>query len=138
MKITARVEYACQAIFELALRGQNDRIQAREIAERQQIPLKFLEQILIQLKNAGLVTSIRGAGGGYLLGRPPSQIRLKDIMEAVEGEVSLIDPRLKRESTVLKVWREIEEEFLSRLESVTVEDLVKRRIREDQVIVYHI
>ena len=63
MKITARVEYATLAVFELALQAGLQRVQAKEVSEKQQIPLKFLEQILIQLKNGGLVRSVRGAGG---------------------------------------------------------------------------
>ncbi len=65
MKITARAEYASVAVLELALHFNSGQIQAKEIADRQNIPLKFLEQILIQLRNAGLVKSVRGAAGGY-------------------------------------------------------------------------
>ena len=138
MKITARVDYAILGIFELALNCRGERIQAKEIADRQSIPLRFLEQILIQLKKAGLVQSIRGASGGYVLAKDPVQISLKDVVEAVEGEVSLLDPRLNPNSTVLRVWREIEEEFVEKLSSITLQDLVHRKLQEQQVIVYHI
>lgn len=137
MKITARVDYAILAVFELALRPPGERVQARDIAECQKIPLRFLEQILNQLKKAGLVTSTRGKTGGYVLGKPPSRISLKDILEAVEGEWSLVDRRVP-DSTVVRVWREIEGEFLERLESVTVQELVKRKVEEDKVILYYI
>lgn len=138
MKITARVDYAILAMFELALNSRERRLQAKEIAERQQIPLRFLEQILIQLKRGGLVQSSRGAAGGYVLARSPSQITLQDIMEAVEGEVSLVDPKHNPNSTVLRVLREIEEEFVEKLRSITVRDLVHRKLRESKVLVYHI
>lgn len=138
MKITARVDYAVLAVFELALHAPGDRVQAREIAENQQIPLRFLEQILIQLKRAGLVQSIRGAAGGYMLAKTASDITLKDVLEAVEGELALLDPRLNPNSTVLRVWKEIEEELLEKLRSITIENLVRRKIREDKVIVYQI
>jgi Rrf2 family protein len=85
MKITARVEYAVLALFELALNSRERQVQAREISERQKIPLRFLEQIMIQLKKAQLVKSVRGAAGGYLLGRSPADITLRDVVEAVEG-----------------------------------------------------
>ncbi len=138
MKITARVDYAILGIFELALNGRGQRVQAKEIAERQNIPLRFLEQILIQLKKGGLVQSIRGASGGYVLAKDPVQISLKDVVEAVEGEVSFFDSRLNQNSTVLRVWREIEEEFVEQLSSITLQDLVHRKLQEQQVIVYHI
>ena len=138
MKITARADYALLAVFELAVRWRRNRVQAREIATRQRIPQRFLEQILIQLKRAGLVRSIRGAGGGYVLAKQPSQIHLRDVVEAVEGELRLLDPRLNPNSTVLRVWRKIETEFLQKLCSITIEDLVQRKVQEDKVIVYHI
>ena len=84
MKITARTEYATLAVLELALREGASHIQAKEIAERQSIPLKFLEQILSQLRTAGVVRSVRGASGGYSLARAASKISLKDVVAAVE------------------------------------------------------
>ncbi len=137
MRITARVDYAILAVFELALRPVGERVQARDIAESQKIPLRFLEQILSQLKKAGLVSSTRGKTGGYVLGKLPSRITLREILEAVEGEWSLVDRRAP-DSTVVRVWREIEDEFLKRLESVSLQDLVKRKIEEDKVILYYI
>jgi len=138
MKITARVEYAVLALFELALGGADSQVQAREISTRQQIPLRFLEQILIQLKKAGLVKSVRGASGGYLLGRDASEISLKDVVEAVEGELTLLDSHLSADSMVYLVWREVEEDFLEKLSSINIQELVRRKIRQDGVLSYQI
>lgn len=138
MKITARVEYAVLALFELALGGGTRQIQAREISTRQRIPLRFLEQILIQLKKAGLVKSVRGASGGYLLARPPSSVTLKDVVEAVEGELTLLDPHLSTDSMVYLVWREVEKDFLEKLSSITMQDLVRRKIVQDGILSYQI
>jgi Rrf2 family protein len=138
MKITARVEYALLALFELALAGNDRQIQAREISARQRIPLRFLEQILIQLKKAGLVKSVRGASGGYLLGRHASAITLKDVVEAVEGELTLLDPHLSTDSMVYQVWREVERNYLEKLSSITMQDLVGRKIRQDGILSYQI
>lgn len=138
MKITARVEYAVLALFELALGGSERQIQAREISARQRIPLRFLEQILIQLKKAGLVKSVRGASGGYLLGRPAADITLKDVVEAVEGELTLLDPHLSADSMVYLVWQEVEKDFLSKLSSINMQDLVRRKIRQDGILSYQI
>ncbi|MDA2929974.1 Rrf2 family transcriptional regulator [Acidobacteria bacterium AH-259-O06] len=138
MKITARVTYAILALFELALHPPETRVQAREIAQRQQIPLRFLEQIMIQLRKARFVRSTRGAAGGYVLDKPPAQITLKDVVEAVEGGISFFDPKLNPNSSILKIWSEIEGEFLEKLRSITLQDLVRRKFQEDKVIVYHI
>jgi Rrf2 family transcriptional regulator, cysteine metabolism repressor len=132
MKITARAEYASVAVLELALNFNSGQIQAKEIADRQNIPLKFLEQILIQLRNTGLVKSVRGAAGGYLLAQPPDRISLKDVVEAVEGELNIVDEKLT-DSTLRAVWAEIQEDFLSRLDSVSIQSLVTRKLRENQV-----
>lgn len=138
MRITARVDYAILAVFELALHAKGRRMQARELSEKQQIPLRFLEQILIQLKKAGLVESARGSNGGYMLAQQPDRISLAEIIAAVEGEVTLIDSRVNPSSVLSQVWKEIEQSLLSQLESVSVQDLVRRKIQQEQVIVYHI
>ncbi len=138
MKVTARVDYAIRAVFELALNAGASHLQAKEIADRQKIPLRFLEQILTQLKKSGLVHSIRGASGGYRLAKTAERISLRDVMETVEGEILFVDPRVNTDSIVVRVWREIESEFLETLAAISLQDLVRRKIRADQVIVYHI
>jgi len=137
MKITARAEYASLAILELALSYNSGHIQAKEIAERKQIPPKFLEQILIQLRNAGLIQSLRGASGGYLLARPPEQITLREVVEAVEGELNIVDAKLE-DKTLVKVWAEIQENFLKSLEIITIQKLVTRKLKERGVLDFQI
>lgn len=86
MKISAKTEYACIAVLELASQyGTAEPIQIRRIADRHQVPPRFLVQILLQLKGAGLVASTRGAAGGYQLIRPPEEISLGEVMELIEG-----------------------------------------------------
>jgi Rrf2 family protein len=138
MKITARVTYAISAVFELATHPPQQRVQAREIAARQQIPLRFLQQILTQLKKADLVKSVHGPAGGYALEKSADEITLKDVMAAVEGEVLFFDPGLSSNTSITKVWMEIEEYFQEKLESISIQDLIRRKIQEDEVIVYHI
>ena len=122
----------------MALNAGASHLQAKEIADRQKIPLRFLEQILTQLKKSGLVHSIRGASGGYRLAKTAERISLRDVMETVEGEILFVDPRVNTDSIVVRVWREIESEFLETLAAISLQDLVRRKIRADQVIVYHI
>src|SRR3954453_12259131 len=86
MNLSAKNEYACLAMLQMAQEYDSDELlQIRRIADEQGIPSRFLVQILLQLKGAGLVASTRGAAGGYRLSRPPQEISLSDVIEAMEG-----------------------------------------------------
>lgn len=91
MKLSKRGEYAIKALIDLAL-GDDEHmvVQIRKIAEREQIPLKFLEQILLTLKNAGILHSRLGVGGGYYLARPADQITLGQIVRTLDGTLAPI------------------------------------------------
>lgn len=86
MKLSAKTEYACLAMLALAEEfDSGEPVQLRRIADEHGIPARFLVQILAQLKGAALVASTRGASGGYRLARPPHEITLCDVIEAIEG-----------------------------------------------------
>ncbi|MCZ6463700.1 MAG: Rrf2 family transcriptional regulator [Proteobacteria bacterium] len=85
MRLSLQVQYAVCGIFDLAYNGQGRPVQVRVIGERQEIPTRYLEQIFQRLRKAELVISKRGPGGGYTLARPPTEVTLRDIVEAVEG-----------------------------------------------------
>ena len=87
MRFSRQVQYALCGIFDLAYNGAGEPVHVRRIGERQQIPHRFLEQIFQRLRRAGLVTGKRGPGGGFVLARPPSQISLREIVEAVDGPI---------------------------------------------------
>ncbi|HEY6565568.1 MAG TPA: Rrf2 family transcriptional regulator [Pirellulaceae bacterium] len=111
MSLSAKVEYACIAMLDLAVMdGIGRPVQQRRMAERHDIPAQFLVQILQQLRAAGLVTSTRGASGGYQLARPSEDITLWDVVTAVQGDVERF-PFENRESSVAsvlrKVWTEV-------------------------------
>jgi Rrf2 family transcriptional regulator, cysteine metabolism repressor len=84
-KISQKTEYALRAMIELTLRGGQGLVSAREIAEAQHIPVRFLEQQLGALHKAGIVESFRGAGGGCRLARAPEDLRVADVVDAIEG-----------------------------------------------------
>jgi len=89
MRLSKRGEYGLRAMIDMTTWGQgNGVIQIKEIAERQQIPTKFLEQILLTLKNAGLLHSKMGVGGGYYLARPADQITLGHIVRVLDGPLA--------------------------------------------------
>jgi Rrf2 family protein len=87
MRLSAKADYALRASVELASLGDGH-VKAEAVARAQSIPLRFLEQILLDLKHAGLVASQRGAEGGYWLARPPSEIALAEVIRAVEGPLA--------------------------------------------------
>ena len=89
--LSSRTRYATRAILDLALRFEEGHaVQIHDIAQRQQIPLKFLEQILLSLKRNGFVQSRKGPGGGYFLAKPPREITLGAVVRAVEGPLAPI------------------------------------------------
>src|SRR3954471_2950188 len=89
MIVSANTEYACIAVLELAARhAQNEPVRIRDIAAAHGIPSRFLVQILLQLKSAGLVQSVRWAAGGYQLAREPDEITLLDVMTVVDAQLA--------------------------------------------------
>ncbi len=88
MRVSRKGEYALRAMIVLALNYGGGRVQIREIAEEERIPKKFLEQILLELKKAGLLESRRGAGGGYRLMKPPEEISLARVVRIIDGPLA--------------------------------------------------
>lgn len=95
LRLSNRGRYALKAVFDLACHADAP-VQVRDVASRQRIPLRFLEQIFQLLKRGGLVESKRGPRGGFLLAREPDEVKLGDILRAVEGPVVLTAPSRKR------------------------------------------
>ncbi len=133
----SKLRYALCAATDLAMRSDSDACQSREIAARQDIPGPYLDQILASLKSAGIVSSIRGAGGGYRLARTADRIRVGDIVRAVLREDRLFSCNTEEEPPevdtpgVAWVVREMEENverlLTERLDSITLADLVQRK-----------
>ena len=143
MKVSAKTEYACLAMLELAARyDAREPVRIRTIADEHGIPSRFLVQILLQLKGAGFVTSTRGASGGYQLVKPPREISLGEVMKVVEGQ----DPELTSTNLALNsptarvltdAWQEIAQVHYDMLRSITFADLVEQVKREAENM-YHI
>jgi Rrf2 family protein len=144
MRISAKAEYACVAMLELAANYTAPQpVRIKAIAEAQGIPQRFLVQILLQLKTAGLVASVRGAGGGYQLARPPGAISLADVVNAIDDRS--LTPRSALGETLrspavavlLSVWREIHAEEQRLLEELTLAELI-RRAQQGNALSYQI
>jgi len=149
MRVSHRATYGIMAAVDLAMNGKSEPIQARTIAKRQSIPVRFLEQVLHTMKKAGLVDSIRGAQGGYLLLKSPSELSMADILEALDGPVlhgGSIDGhtherRESRQHLLLRqVWEQVEQAERAVLEAITIETLVERQrtLDQQQNPMYHI
>jgi Rrf2 family protein len=130
MNLSAKTEYACLAMLELAQHFQDGRpIQVRRIAEGHGIPSPFLVQILQDLKRSGLVASTRGAGGGYRLTGEPQEITLADVLDAVEANeeptTSAADSS-PLAPVLLDVCREISTARRTRLQDITLAQLLEK------------
>jgi Rrf2 family iron-sulfur cluster assembly transcriptional regulator len=133
MRLSLQVQYAICGVFDLAYNGQGEPVQVRVIAERQAVPLRYLEQIFRRLRQAALVTSKRGPGGGYSLAREPSAITLRQVLEAVEGPVadSLAMERNPEAQGFRPdfLWDELAARFSGALEETTLDALCREAER---------
>jgi Rrf2 family protein len=137
MRITAKADYAVRAAIEMAVAG-DEPVKGERIAEAQDIPLQFLEHILLELKHARLVRARRGARGGYWLARPPEEITLASVIRAVEGPLANIQD-MAPEATkypghaekLSDVWIAVRASLRRVLEHVTIADLRDGSIPDD-------
>ncbi len=144
MKISAKTEYACIAMLELSSRfGSGEPVRIRKIAERHHVPPRFLVQILLQLKSAGLVASTRGAAGGYHLVHPPESVSLGDVMAVIEGTRNgegKVTSSASPDSPAVKVlnaaWQGIAEMERKLLGDISFAELLDRAREQDGQMYY--
>ncbi len=137
MKLTTKGRYAVMAVVDLAENSKGSPVALADIADRQEISLSYLEQLFARLRRGGLVKSVRGPGGGYLLARPAEQTRVSDIILAVDEPIratrcapgSPSGCRVNRTRCLTHdLWEELSNQIHLYLSSVTVADVVGRRI----------
>lgn len=133
MKLSTRTRYGMRAIIELAKHEEKRPLQLKAIAERQDISIKYLEQLMSMLRQSGILRSVRGAKGGYVLARPAEQIRLNEVFRCLEGPVTTAECtestdycERSADCVAREVWLEVEEAIQKILSSITLADLVKR------------
>jgi Rrf2 family protein len=144
MKLSTRARYGVRLMIVLALNHGEGPIFLKDIAKGENISEKYLSLIMIPLRSAGLVTSTRGANGGYTLSRDPSQINLKEIVDVLEGDSGLVDC-LKNPSTCQRVpicvsrdvWTMIDGKISEALTAVTLDTLVKMNEEKTQKAIMH-
>ena len=128
MKISAKTDYACRALLQLALHWPHTvPLQIGAIANSQQIPMKFLPHILIQLKQLGYVDSSRGKMGGYILTKTPAQIKSNEVVQAFsESGFSKSTRQKKVTNTLESIWQEIDEATQKHMGSIDFEEICNR------------
>ncbi len=135
MRISAKADYAVRAVVELAAAESDKPVKAERIATAQGIPLNFLENILGELRHAGIVRSHRGAEGGFRLARPPAELTVADVIRAVEGPLASVRGGPPEEasyggaaSPLPRVWIAVRANLRRVLEQVTVADIAAGQI----------
>jgi Rrf2 family protein len=138
MYITARADYAIRAMAELAVLGAEQRRAVLAVGTEANIPVKFLEAIFGDLVKAQLVTSKRGAGGGYALARPAAEISIADIVRAVDGPLAAVGGRAPEETdytgasaALTNVWIALRSAMRDVLEATTLDDVVTGNFSPD-------
>jgi Rrf2 family protein len=125
MNISVKAEYALQAIFDLASQRAGEPVKIADIARRQKIPQKFLELILVGLKQSGFVESRRGAEGGYLLARPADALTVGEVLRSMEGPQQVKGKRRKAETPFSDMWQRVDVAVSEILDKTTFADLVR-------------
>ena len=134
MKISTKGRYALRLMVDLALSGQGEPVSLKDVAQRQQLSVKYLEQIVTPLVKAGLVRSVRGAGGGYLLTRRPEDYTAGEILRPLEGDLAPVECATDNQfcersdqCVTVELWQEIHRAVSQVVDRTTLADLVARQ-----------
>ncbi len=144
MRISCKVEYGVRALLDLALQGQGGPSLSRDTAQRQGVPETYLNQLLIQLRRGGLVTSVRGPKGGHMLARPADDITLLDILEALEGPLVVVPEGIASTASVetdalmSSLWDDLRASLRGHLCRITLQELVERNQTQAGQFMYEI
>ncbi len=146
MRISSKGEYGLRALFDLAQHYGEGPVQSDDIAVRQGIPANYLNQMLILLRRAGLIDSLRGPQGGHMLARSPEAINLLDALTVLEGPLmygdtirdDLVPTHPEDSDMVREVWGQIRETLESQLQNISLEDMCQRKRQRSGHMMYYI
>lgn len=131
MKLSTKSRYGTRILLELARQSGGDPVQVSEISRQQDISMRYLEQLVLTLKKAKLVTSVRGAKGGYILAEAPDRISLGSIVRLFEGQSDLVECistpdvcKMAGDCRVRLAWKEATEALYNKLDAITIADLL--------------
>ncbi|UCG78796.1 MAG: Rrf2 family transcriptional regulator [Nitrospirota bacterium] len=142
LRLSTKGQYGVRAMYEIALGHPDTVVNIRTISDRQDVSVSYLEQILHKLKNAGLITSVKGPGGGYKLAKRPEEITIGAIVSELEGPVAItscLDPsegcvRVEKCVTHL-LWKSLGQQIERFLDTITLADLVSGEMNKELVFV---
>ena len=141
MLVSQKCQYALRALFELAKRSSEGPVKIADVAQAQAIPVRFLEVILSQLKQAGFVCSQRGASGGYALARNPRELTVGDVVRFIEGPIGPVacvsseadaGCPLLGDCVFLPMWRKVQNAMTDVYDTTTFQDLMDQEARRGQ------
>lgn len=139
MKLSTKGRYGVKALFELAMHYGAGPMSLKQIAERQALSEHYLEQLAAPLRKSGLISSVRGAQGGYVLARSPEQISVGDILRALEGPIEFETDESEADGTGPRVWEKVTQRIVQVIDSMTLQDLVDdARTEQKGTLVYQI
>lgn len=141
MRLSTRTRYGIRAILEVAENCGRGPMRLKTIAERQDLSVKYLEQLMAILKSAGLVRGVRGAGGGYVLARPANEIKMSEVFRCLEGPVVTVECvndksycKKTADCVTRQLWSEVQKAIMNELESVALQDLVDKSQKNNRVL----
>lgn len=144
MRLSTKTRYGTRAMVDIGEHHSNGPVSLRELADRQGLSMKYMEQIVPLLKASGLIRSARGAQGGYVLAKEPTQISLHDIVHALVGSWSLVDclddDRLcdrAKECVTYEIWRDIQTAIYEVLDSTTLAEMIDRHKKKRKACRIH-
>ena len=131
MKLSTKGRYGIHAMYDLAQYGSDTPQPIKSIAERQNIPEAYLEQLIGQLRRSGLVKSVRGAQGGYLLSRSPAEITVGEVLRTLEGELAVVDCLMEEDAChkacscpTRVVWKKLRDGLNQIVDGITLQDML--------------
>ena len=131
MKLSTKGRYGIHAMYDLAQFGSETPQPIKSIAERQNIPEAYLEQLIGQLRRSGLVKSVRGAQGGYLLSRSPAEITVGEVLRTLEGELAVVDCLMEEDAChkacscpTRVVWKKLRDGVNEIVDGITLQDML--------------
>jgi len=139
MKLSTKGRYGTRAMLDLAMYQDGGPVNLKEVAERQGISRRYLEHLMARLASSGLVRSVRGRSGGFVLTRPPSEITVEEVVEALEGPINVADcgsdpsvcPRVSA-CVTQEIWNEVSQTIAHYLSQITLEDLYQRQRKRQE------
>lgn len=138
MRISTKGQYGLTIMMELAQHYGEGPVSLRKIAEMHDLSEHYLEQLISPLRNAGLVKSVRGAYGGYILAKEPDKITAGDVIRILEGPIKPVEFDEEKDPAKRDLWRRIRDSITEVLDSTTLDDLINYRDEGEESVMFYI